>query len=271
MIFRLSTLIIEIVLGLLSCFGSSPYVTELDIPYSQKQDSLSRHRLKLDIHHPTDAKDLPVIIWFHGGGLTGGQKFIPNELMERGYVIVAPNYRLIPDVSVTECIDDAAEAVNWVINNISEYSGDPSKVFVSGHSAGGFLTSMIGLDKSRLEKYGINADTLAGLIPYSGQVITHFSDRKSRGIGELTPWVDRNAPLFHVRKDAPPYIIITGDAEQELFGRYEENLYMWRMMQLTGHPDVKIYKIDGYNHGDMAVPAHHILIKEIERILSQSN
>ncbi|MBD5356079.1 MAG: alpha/beta hydrolase [Bacteroides sp.] len=270
MYFRLLNLIVGVMLGVLSGFSSSPYVTDLNIPFSQKQDSLSQHRLKLDIHHHTDAKDLPVIVWFHGGGLTGGQKFIPAELMDRGYVVVAPNYRLIPDVSVTECIDDAAEAVNWVINNISQYGGDPSKIFVAGHSAGGFLTSMIGLDKNRLEKYGVDADSLAGLIPYSGQVITHFSDRKSQGIGELTPWIDRNAPIFYVRKDAPPYIIITGDAEQELYGRYEENLYMWRMMCLTGHPDVKIFKLDGYNHGDMAVPAHHILLHEIDRILSQS-
>ncbi|MDE5887017.1 MAG: alpha/beta hydrolase [Muribaculaceae bacterium] len=58
----------------------------------------------------------------------------------------------MPDVSVSECINDAAEAVKWVMENISEYGGDPSKIFVSGHSAGGFLTSMIGLDKSRLSK-----------------------------------------------------------------------------------------------------------------------
>lgn len=264
---RAFTSAIAIVFGILAAMSTSPYVTDTDIPYTAKEDALSRQRLKLDIHHHEEAKDLPVIIWFHGGGLTGGEKFIPGELMDHGYVVVAPNYRLIPDVTVTECIDDAAEAVAWVINNIDKYGGDPSKVFVSGHSAGGFLTSMIGLDKSRLEKYGIDADSLAALIPYSGQVITHFSDRKSQGIGELTPWVDRNAPLFYVRKDAPPYIIITGDAEQELYGRYEENLYMWRMMKLAGHPDVKIYKLDGYNHGDMASPAHHILLHEANRLL----
>ena len=101
---------------------------------------------------------------------------------------------------------------------------------------------------------GKDADSIAGLIPFSGQVITHFSDRKSKGIGELTPYVDSNAPLFHVRKDAPPYIIVTGDAELELYGRYEENLYMWRMMKLNGHPDVKIYKLDGFNHGQMSHP-----------------
>lgn len=250
------------------CFCAE-YRTERDLSYTEKTDSYSRERLKLDVSHPTDTAGLPVIVWFHGGGLTGGEKFIPEEIAEQGFVVVAPNYRLIPQVDVNACIDDAAEAVAWTFANAARYGGDPSKIFVSGHSAGGFLTSMIGLDKTRLAKYDIDADSIAGLIPYSGQVITHFSDRKSMGIGELTPWVDRNAPLFHVRGDAPPYIIITGDAEQELFGRYEENLYMWRMMQLAGHRQTRIYKIDGYDHGSMATPAHHILLSEIKKISEQ--
>ncbi len=256
------------ILTFVCSYGQSQYATQFDIPYSSKSDDYSKERLKLDIHHHAEGKDMPVIVWFHGGGLRGGNKFIPAELMDRGYVVVAPNYRLIPNVGVEECIDDAAEAVAWTFKNIDKYGGDTSKIFVAGHSAGGFLTSMIGLEKKRLESYSIDADSIAALIPYSGQVITHFADRQSKGIGELTPYVDQHAPLFHVRKDCPPYNIITGDAEQELFGRYEENLYMWRMMKLAGHPDVKIYKLDGYNHGDMASPAHHILLHQINRIIS---
>ena len=265
---RLLCLIFSIA-AITQLFAEGHYVTKTDIPYTEKSDSYAKERLKLDVHHDTEANGLPVIVWFHGGGLTGGNKHIPKELSEAEYVVIAPNYRLIPNVGVDECIDDAAEAIAWAFAHAAEYGGDPKKIFVSGHSAGGFLTSMTGLDKSRLEKYGIDADSIAGLIPFSGQVITHFSDRKSKGIDELTPFVDQKAPLFHVRKDAPPYIIITGDAELELFGRYEENLYMWRMMKLAGHPDVKIYKLDGYNHGEMASPAHHILKNEIARILSQ--
>lgn len=244
------------------------YRTELDIPYSAKQDAYAKERLKLDVRYPEAGEGHPVVVWFHGGGLTGGSKQLPEELKDAGYVVIAPNYRLIPNVGVNECIDDAAEAVAWAFANAERLGGDPNKIFVSGHSAGGFLTSMIGLDKSRLAPYGIDPDNIAGLIPFSGQVITHFSDRKNKGIGELTPYVDENAPLFHVRKDCPPYIIVTGDAEQELYGRYEENLYMWRMMKLTGHPDVHIYRLDGYNHGDMARPAFHILRNEISRLLT---
>lgn len=243
-----------------------------DISYTVKSDPYSQERLKLDIWAPASSDSIlyPVIIWFHGGGLTGGEKFIPEELQQNGYVVVAPNYRLIPNVGVTECIDDAAEAVAWTFANIQNYSGDPMKIFVSGHSAGGFLTSMIGLDKSRLANYGVDSDSIAALIPYSGQVITHFSDRKNMGIGELTPWIDTNAPLYHVRSGAPPYIIITGDAEEELYGRYEENLYMWRMMKLAGNDDTRIYKLDGYDHGSMARPAHHILLREVNDLLNRN-
>ena len=109
---------------------------------------------------------------------------------------------------------------------------------------------------------------MAPLIPKSGLVITHLSRRDPQGIAPLTPTIDETAPLYHVRKDCPPYVIISGDRELELFGRYEENAYMWRMMKLQGHPYVRIYELDGYNHGDMAVPAIHILKNEIRNILS---
>lgn len=243
------------------------YTTVSGIQYSVNDDSYSAERCKLDVYHSTDAKDLPVVIWFHGGGLTGGEKFIPEELKRSGYVVVAPNYRLLPKVSISDCIDDAASAVAWTFRNIKDYGGDPEKIFVAGHSAGGYLTSMIGFEKKWLEKYGVDADSIAGLIPYSGQAITHFAQRQSKGISELQPTIDEFAPLFHIRKDAPPYIIITGDREMELYGRYEENAYLWRLLRLIGHPDVHIYELDGYNHGDMAAPAHHILKQHISRIL----
>lgn len=245
---------------------AAQYRTVSNIQYSTDTDEYSAQRCKLDVYYPENESERPVVVWFHGGGLTGGEKFIPAELMNSGYVVVAPNYRLMPKVEISACIDDAAAAVAWVFKNIEKYGGDVSKIFVSGHSAGGYLTSMIGFDRKWLAKYGIEADSIAALIPYSGQAVTHYAHRQLNGISELQPTIDEYSPLFHIRKDAPPYIIITGDAEQELYGRYEENLYLWRMLKLVGHPDVQIYKLDGYNHGDMAAPAHHILKQQLTRL-----
>jgi len=76
------------------------------------------------------------------------------------------------------------------------------------------------------------------------------------------------APLFHIRKDAPPLLLITGDRELEMLGRYEETAYLWRMMRVIGHPDTELFEFDGYNHGQMAEPAHPLLLRFIRRIVA---
>lgn len=240
-----------------------------DMPYRAGAQGYAAERCRLDVYYPADTAEVPAVVWFHGGWLTGGERYIPEGLKDSGMAIVAVNYRLMPKAELSDCIDDAAAAVAWAFENIEKYGGDPHKVFVAGHSAGGYLASMIGLDKKWLAKYGVDADSIAALIPYSGQVITHFAKRQQQGISELQPLVDEFAPLFHVRPDAPPYIIISGDREEEIFGRYEENAYMWRMLRLVGHPYVRIYELDGYDHGAMVAPGHHILKKHVKALTSE--
>lgn len=236
-----------------------------DINYSDVDD-YARERCMLDVYYPTQIDECAVVVWFHGGGLTGGNRFVPSELTERGVVIVAVNYRLMPRAEIGACIKDAASAVAWTFRNIERYGGSSEKIIVAGHSAGGYLTSMVGLDRRWLAHHDIDADRIAALVPFSGQVITHFACRQERGMSELQPLIDEYAPLYHVRADAAPYIIITGDRERELYGRYEENAYMWRMMRLVGHPHAEIYELDGFDHGAMCSPAHHILLEVIHKV-----
>ena len=250
--------------------AQSEYKIKEDIPYrenTQALDEYQQERCLLDIHYPS-SKGFATIIWFHGGGLTSGEKSFPKALQNKGHAIVAVNYRLSPKVKVTECLDDAAAAVAWVMKNIRGFGGDRKRIFISGHSAGGYLTSMIGLDSSWLKRHQEDANDIAGLIPYSGHAITHFTIRKERGIAATRPIVDELAPLFHVRKDAPPILLITGDREKELLGRYEENAYLFRMLKVSGHQDVTLFEIDGYGHG-MTDPAHPLLLKFVQRIRSK--
>lgn len=240
-----------------------------DVSYSSSNDSYAEERCKLDIYYPENKTGCPTVVWFHGGGLTQGNKSIPGRLKKNGMVVIAVNYRLLPKVTIAECLDDAAAAVAWAFREVEKYGGDKNKIFISGHSAGGYLTAMIGLDKRWLKKYDVDANAIAGLIPFSGQVISHFSYRKMNGISNLQPTVDEFAPLFHVRKDAPPLVLITGDRELELFGRYEENAYMWRMMKLIGHKETYIYEIGGHGHGPMGDPAYYILKQHVKRILGE--
>lgn len=246
------------------------YKLHSDLPYRQADQSTAymRERCRLDVYHPTK-KGFSTVVWFHGGGLKGGNKSIPNELKDQGIAVVAVNYRLHPKVRAPAYIEDAAASVAWTFKNIERFGGSPKRIFVSGHSAGGYLTSMVGLDKRWLKAHDIDADEIAGLIPYSGHTITHFTIRDERGISGKQPIVDDLAPLFHVRKDAPPLRLITGDREKEMLGRYEENAYLWRMMQVVEHPNTEILELDGYDHGGMAKPAHPLLLQFIRSIEKQ--
>lgn len=254
--------------GLLSEDGK--YQTVADVPYRTGEGvtDYMKERCRLDIYYPTEVKKFSTVVWFHGGGLKAGQRSVPKQLKEQGICVVAVNYRLHPKVKSPAYVEDAAASVAWTIKNIEKYGGSSERVFVSGHSAGGYLTSMIGLDKRWLAAHEVDADQLAGLIPFSGHTITHFTVRAERGIDGKQPIIDAMAPLFHVRKDAPPLLLITGDRELEMLGRYEENAYLWRMMQVVGHPETVLYELDGFNHGQMAEPAHPLLLRFVKKISS---
>lgn len=236
-----------------------------NIPYRSSDDPYAGRMCVVDVAWPAAAeRPVPVVVWFHGGGLTGGHRELPEPLLGSGCVVVGAEYRLSPHVAVSEIIDDAAAAVAWAFDHASDYGGDPSKIYIAGHSAGGYLVNMIGLDKTRLARYGRDADSLAAVVPFSGQVITHFEQRRTQGIDPLRPVVDSLAPLFYVRGDAPPMLIVSGDRERELFGRYEETAYFQRMLRLCGHKDVTFYELDGFDHVGMLRPAFLLLNRYIE-------
>ncbi len=234
-----------------------------DIGYRAEKDPYIEKMCRLDIAYEAGAEGRPVIVWFHGGGLTSGRRHVPEVLLRDGAVVVGVGYRFVTEVDIADTIDDAAAAVAWVVENISKYGGDVSKIYLAGHSAGGYLVDMIGLDRKYLAKYGIDANMFAAIVPYSGQVITHFAHRSKKGVDALTPIVDEFAPLYHVRGDASPMLIISGDREKELYGRYEETAYFSRMLKLRGHKDVTFYELDGFDHGNMAEPGHLILLDYI--------
>ena len=228
-------------------------------------DSYINERCVLDVYYPKDSANFATVVWFHGGGITGGNKEVPEALKDKGIAVIGVNYRLSPKVSAPKYIEDAAASISWVFNNINSFGGDSTLIFISGHSAGGYLAAMVGLDKTWLLKHHIDANNIAGIIPFSGQMITHFTIRNETNISSSKPIIDNFAPLYHVRDDAPPLLLITGDRELELLGRYEENAYLMRMMKVVGHKDTKLFELDGYNHG-MAEPAFPLLLNEVRRI-----
>lgn len=240
-----------------------------DISYTKKNDAYAQERLKLDIYYPEGTKDNPVVVWFHGGGLEAGNKEIPRKLKQKGSVVVGVNYRLLPKVTIRETLDDSAEAVAWVFRHISEYGGDPQKIVITGHSAGGYISMMLCLNKAWLNTYGVDTDDVMMYVPFSGQAVTHYNVRKMQGMPPLQVTIDEYAPIYWVRKDCPPLVLICGDRELELYGRYDENQYLARMMKLVGHTQTYIYELNGHDHGSMVEPSFHILETHINKMLGK--
>jgi acetyl esterase/lipase len=139
-----------------------------NIPYVE--NGHARH--VLDIYSPANAKNLPVVFWIHGGGWQQGDKsdvkLKPQVFMERGFVFVSTNYRLLPEVDMGTLIRDVAKSLGWVNRHIAEYGGDPKRILVGGHSAGAQLAAILCTDDRYLKAEGVGFDSLIGCVPVDG-------------------------------------------------------------------------------------------------------
>ena len=253
-----------------------------DLPYYPKDfrplsgdAEYAAERCKLDIYIPEKkiTEPLPVLLFFHGGGLSRGSKGMPRG--QRGlpaeFIIVTANYRLSgPRAKCPDYLHDAAAAAAWTVRNIAKYGGDPDKVFVSGMSAGGYLSAMIALDRRWMKPYGLDPrKCFAGVLPISGQMSTHFQVMIERG-QEGQPLVDEYAPIYHAAADTPPIVLFCGQPDIEFKARVAENLFFHAVLtQLKKNPDAKIYQINGFNHSSVGVPAGYLTRQEMKRILRQ--
>src|SRR5260370_24231672 len=135
-----------------------------DISYVDgKEADADKH--KLDIYVPKDKKNPAVLVFLHGGSWRSGDRSrypaLANRFAKEGFVVVVPSYRLMPGSPHPAQVDDATAAMDWTVRNIAQYGGDPKRIYVAGHSAGGHLAAYVGLN----EKFWPN---LKGVLPLSG-------------------------------------------------------------------------------------------------------
>lgn len=139
-----------------------------DIPYVDK----GHERQVLDVHRPKEGKGLPVVVWIHGGGWqTGDKKEVqekPRAFTEKGFVFVAPNYRLLPHVEMGDIVRDVAKAVRWAHEHAAEYGGDPERLIIAGHSAGAQLAALVCTDDRYLKAEKLSLGVVKGCIPVDG-------------------------------------------------------------------------------------------------------
>src|SRR5438552_11723798 len=139
-----------------------------NIPYAQPP----QERQVLDVYSPQHAKNLPVVFWIHGGGWQTGDKtsvqLKPKVFVDKGFVFVSTNYRLLPSVDMATIVRDVAKSIRWVHEHIAEHGGDPKRLFVMGHSAGAQLAALICTDDRYLKAEGLSLAITKGCVPVDG-------------------------------------------------------------------------------------------------------
>jgi len=252
-------------LTLLASLAVSAEEWKKDIPYYDKDFARSGNveylnaQCKLDLRLPSQQKDFPTVVFFHGGGMTRGRKYCPGQFNPEKVAVAGVEYRFSGDkAACPDYLYDAAAATAWVIRHIAEYGGDPKKVYLSGHSAGGYLCAMLALDKRYLNKFGAEPLQLAGVFPLSGQMTTHFqilAERRKKDPSTPTIWIDEYAPIGAAGKNNPPLYLIVGDSGIEFPARVEENLLLAaRMKRCFKNDKVQVFQLGGLNHGTMLTP-----------------
>src|SRR5712692_2895470 len=139
-----------------------------DIPYADP----AHERQVLDVYSPRGAKILPVAFWIHGGGWQTGDKtnvqIKPQIFVDKGFVFVSTNYRLLPSVDMATIVRDIAKSIRWVHDHIAEHGGDPQRLFIMGHSAGAQLAALICTDERYLKAEGLSLAIIKGCVPVDG-------------------------------------------------------------------------------------------------------
>lgn len=249
-----------------------------DIAYKSgdRLSAYEKERCRLDLYVPAGRKGFATVVWFHGGGLTEGSKGSPDRrwlahsLAEAGIAVAAVNYRLSPKATYPAYIEDATAAFAWTFANIAAHGGDARCIFISGHSTGGYLTFMVGMDERYLRNLGVELSAVAGLVPISGQTMTHYTVRAERGIANrFTVVADEAAPVFHTRRQTPPMLVLYAD--NDMAARQEENEFLVANLKGAGNAQVTGLLVRDRDHGtiadrliDAGDPARRAIIEFIE-------
>jgi acetyl esterase/lipase len=228
--------------------------TEMDIMYRPDTgDEAARRLCRLDLHLPESAEPCPLLVWFHGGGLTEGSRrampdrVVAERFVAQGVAVAMADYRLSPQVQYPVYLEDAARAVAWAVAEGPKRGINPRAVFVGGHSAGGYVAAMLAMDEHLLRDAGVPAGSVAGYLPVSGQMLTHHTVRAERGLSRETVMADEASPIFHARKTAPPMLLLVGD--DDMAARLDETrLFVSVMTEIAGNATTSMLVVPERNH-----------------------
>lgn len=207
-------------------------------------------RQQLDIYQPVVTNKDVVLVFFYGGGWRTGARdeyrFVAQTLTRYGATVVIPDYRIYPDGVFPDFMHDAAAAVVWTHRHIAKYGGDPKKIYLIGHSAGGHIATLLALDKQYLAAQGLSTDILAGVVGLAAP--TDFAstlEAKYRPAFGDQAALDRAQPIRYARADAPPLFLQHGANDSVVLPRNSLALAE-RITSLGGQAQARIYPDKGH-------------------------
>ena len=177
---------------------------------------------------PAQAKR-QVLVFFHGGGWVHGDRraydFAARAFAKAGFVVVVPDYRKVPQVRFPAFVQDGAQAVKWTRDNVARFGGDPARIALAGHSAGGHTVAMLALDRRWLQAEGVDPAIVRAGVPMCGP-FDFFPFRKKRAIdamqGVREPLMTQ--PIHFARADAPPLLLLSAGEDVQVGAHNAVNL-----------------------------------------------
>ena len=231
----------------------------LDLPYGEDE------RQKLDVYMPGQASEgpVPVLLFFHGGYWVIGHKdllgFMATALTTAPALLVSVGYRLAPGAKYPEQVNDCRSALRWVYDHIADYGGDPERIFVGGHSAGGHLAALITLQREKLTELQLPPDVIEGCFPVSGVFdVTETPPDRREAFLNSDDDARESSPIYNTEGNETPFLLEIGGEDFDnlraqhprmLAALQKEKGYVEEMVR-EGHNHFQI----SLDHGDPDSP-----------------
>jgi acetyl esterase/lipase len=218
--------VMALLASLSACVSSLNYLSaghDLKVAHDVKYGSDARQGM--NVYTLRDAerhagKGPPVVVFLYGGSWQEGNKenyaFVAAALARHGYVTFVPDYRIYPQARYPDFLDDAAHAVAYARAHAAEYGGDPSRLFLVGHSAGSYIVAMLALDPRWLGSVGLDpARDIRGAVGLAGPYdFLPLQDPTLEKIFENPAGLAVTQPINHVSGTAPPMLLIAGQNDK---------------------------------------------------------
>ena len=249
------------------------YTEHRDIPYGD----LPRQQMDLYLPDATLRKQV-TLVFFYGGGWRDGSRsqyrFVGRRLAARGYTVILPDYRLYPEVTFPDFVDDAASAVVALQGPVSRDHEISGPLFLMGHSAGAHIAMLLALDQRYLAAVGSASDSLAGVIGISGPY--DFRPFTSDFMFDVFPGEEAQAasqPVNFAGGDDPPVLLLHGDADKRVWTRNSKRLHA-RLLGEEADSTLVLYP--GISHAGILFPLvgieseENTLLEDIDRFVERA-